>query len=111
MHFRKSDVCSNKLDVPEANCRLTQFHRVRVIPFDAGFRMDGVPALNLWDLVVAVLHSPSLLSLIPVRPGAVRLQCETHHKIRTKLKLSTSCLREIDNVAPNAKPRCLVVHF
>ena len=26
---------------------------------DEGLRMDGIPALNLWDLVVEVLHSSS----------------------------------------------------
>ena len=26
-----------------------------IIPLDAGLRMDGVPALDLWDLIVAVL--------------------------------------------------------
>ena len=25
----------------------------------AGLRMDGIPALDLWDLVIAVLHSSS----------------------------------------------------
>ena len=28
-----------------------------VISLDAGLHMDGVPALNLWDLVIEVLHS------------------------------------------------------
>ena len=28
-----------------------------VISLDAGFRMDGIPALDLWDLVVEVFHS------------------------------------------------------
>ena len=27
-----------------------------IISLDAGLRMDGVPALDLWDLIVAVLH-------------------------------------------------------
>ena len=27
-----------------------------VISLDAGLRMDGIPALDLWDLIVAVLH-------------------------------------------------------
>ena len=30
-----------------------------VISFDAVLRMDGIPALGLWDLVIEVLH-PSL---------------------------------------------------
>ena len=29
-----------------------------VISLDAGLRMDGIPALDLWDLVVEVFHSP-----------------------------------------------------
>ena len=28
-----------------------------IISLDAGIRMDGIPALDLWDLVVEVLHS------------------------------------------------------
>ena len=27
-----------------------------IIFLDAGLRLDGIPALNLWDLIVAVLH-------------------------------------------------------
>ena len=27
-----------------------------IISLDAGLRLDGVPALDLWDLIVAVLH-------------------------------------------------------
>ena len=28
-----------------------------IISLDAGLRMDGVPALDLWDLVIEVFHS------------------------------------------------------
>ena len=28
-----------------------------IISLDAGLRMDGIPALDLWDLVIDVLHS------------------------------------------------------
>ena len=27
-----------------------------IISLDAGLRLDGIPALDLWDLIVAVLH-------------------------------------------------------
>ena len=27
-----------------------------IISLDAGLRLDGVPALDLWDLIVTVLH-------------------------------------------------------
>ena len=30
--------------------------RTEIISMDAGLRMDGIPALDLWDLIVAVLH-------------------------------------------------------
>ena len=28
-----------------------------IISLDAGLRMDGIPALDLWDVVIGVLHS------------------------------------------------------
>ena len=28
-----------------------------IISLDAGFRMDGIPALTLWDLVIEIYHS------------------------------------------------------
>ena len=28
------------------------------ISLDAGLSMDGIPALDLWDLVIEVFHSP-----------------------------------------------------
>ena len=32
-------------------------HTAEVISLDAGLRMDGVPALTLWDLVIELFHS------------------------------------------------------
>ena len=68
--------------------------------------MDGIPALDLWDLVIEVLHSSPNKSLSQGKRGAVRRQCETLPEGRTKTKPLTSkgcCLREIDDVTPNAK--------
>ena len=28
-----------------------------IMSLDAGLRLDGIPALDLWDLVIEVLHS------------------------------------------------------
>ena len=53
MHFRESHVCSNKLDVQETDISVTQLHRSSL---NAGLRMDGIPALTLWDLVIGVFH-------------------------------------------------------
>ena len=30
-----------------------------IISLDAGFRIDGIPVVDLWDLVIEVLHSSS----------------------------------------------------
>ena len=55
MRFWKSYICSNKLDVQETNCCFSQFNRIEIISLDAGLIFDGIPALDLWDLIVAVL--------------------------------------------------------
>ena len=48
MYFRKSHVHANKLDVQE-----TDFTHSAT-----GLRMDGIPALDHWDLVIEIFHSP-----------------------------------------------------
>ena len=52
VHFGKSHVRSNQLDVE------TIFSStVLVLSYlDVGWRMDGTPGLDLWDLIVTVLH-------------------------------------------------------
>ena len=46
-----------QLDVQETNCCFAQRStESEIISFDAGLRMDGIPALHLWDLIVTVLH-------------------------------------------------------
>ena len=45
MHFRESHVCANIHSSAEAE----------VISLDAGLRMDGIPALDLWELVIEVI--------------------------------------------------------
>ena len=70
---------------------------------DAGLRMDGIPALDRWDLVTDVLHSsPSY------RHGGNLIQCvhsvRSIPKIWTKLKpptLEQRYLRKINHVDPN----------
>ena len=47
---------SRQLDVQEANCCLAQFYRVWN-HFSGCWRMDGLPALDLWDTVIEVLRS------------------------------------------------------
>ena len=49
-----------------------------IISLDAGLRMDGIPALDLWDLVIEVFHSSSN----PPNPKRVYREtyCVTHHQ-------------------------------
>ena len=56
MHFRESHVRANKLDVQETDISLTQLTEAEIISMDAGLRMDGIPALDLWGSVIEVLH-------------------------------------------------------
>ena len=44
------------LDVQETNFSFTQFNRIRN-HLDTGLRLDAVPTLDLWDLIVTVLEN------------------------------------------------------
>ena len=56
MHFRKpyvfpvSWMCKKQTSVSHNSTES------EIISLDAGLRMDGIPALDLWDLIVTVLH-------------------------------------------------------
>ena len=81
VHLQESNIRSHRLDVQEAN-----FHsstESEAVSLHAARRMDGLPALNLWDLVVEVLHS-SLHQ--PRTRGNLLLDkhCEKHSNVRTK---------------------------
>ena len=58
-------IFGSKTFVPMVGCARNklQFHTVlrklKLISLDAGLRKDGIPALDLWDLVVDVFHSSS----------------------------------------------------
>ena len=56
MYFRKNTfvpiswMCKKQTSVPHSSTES------EIISLDAGLRMDGFPALDLWDLIVTVLH-------------------------------------------------------
>ena len=52
MYLWKSNICSHKLDVQEANVSVSRFYRIRDYSLDAGVRMDGIPALDLWGVEI-----------------------------------------------------------
>ena len=58
MYFRQPHGCCYKLDVQGADFSPSYSSTESLmISLDAGLRMDGIPALGLWDLVTEVLHS------------------------------------------------------
>ena len=46
-----SSVCKKQTSVSHCSTE------AEIISLDAGLRMDGIPALDLWDLVIEVFHS------------------------------------------------------
>ena len=83
-------MCKKQTSVPHSSTE------VEIISLDAGLRMEGIPALDLWDLVIEVLHSS------PRQPkkSKDRIQetsCVTHHqtstlKIKPRVQSSTTLL-------------------
>ena len=57
MHFRKSHVRAKKLDVQKQISVSHSSTEAETISLDAGLRMDGIPALTFWHLVIEVSHS------------------------------------------------------
>ena len=89
VHFRKSYICSNQLDVQETNFSFAQFNRIRNHFFGCtGLRLDGIPALDLWDLIVAVLHGNAYHN------NQARSPPHTIHK----RKQSQRVINDLDNV-------------
>ena len=62
-----------------------------IISLDAGLRLDGIPAIDLWDLIVAVLHGNTYQSnqergdpytnLVRVNPHKLPMRKKIHGKI------------------------------
>ena len=57
MYFWKSNICTEQFDVQEANVSFSQLYRIRdhIVGCWFGLRMDGLLALDFWDLVIEVL--------------------------------------------------------
>ena len=57
-----------------------------IISLDSGLRLDGVPALHLWDLIVAVLHGNTYQSNQERRDPCTNLVRAALHKLSTRKK-------------------------
>ena len=80
-----------------------------IISLDAGLRMDGIPALDLWDLGMKVLHFSSNNQRNPKRMCRENLLHDTPRIKQTKNQFKTSTkhnnleLCNVDYVSSNGK--------
>ena len=69
-----------------------------IISLDTGLRLDGLPALELWDLIVSVLGYTSRIS---DRTGKLVNGEDKHHKSHNKI----DAMKDIDCVPHMSDPR------
>ena len=67
-----------------------------IISLDTGLRLDGLPALELWDLIVSVLGN---ISRISDRTGKPVNGEDKHHKSHNKI----DAMQDIDSVPSNVQ--------
>ena len=67
-----------------------------IISLDTGLRLDGLPALDLWDLIVSVLGNVSRVS---DRSGQPECDDHNHHKSHNKIDV----MKDIDAVSSNVQ--------
>ena len=63
MHFWKSYICSSISWMCKKQTAVSRSStESEIISLDTGLRLDGLPALELWYLIVSVFGSVSLIS-------------------------------------------------
>ena len=67
-----------------------------IISLDAGLRLDGIPALDLWDLIVSVLGNVSRVSDRSWKPES---DDHKHHKYHNQI----DAMKDIDSVPSNVQ--------
>ena len=67
-----------------------------IISLDTGLRLDGLPALELWDLIVSVLGNVARVS---DRSGKPESNDHKHHKSHNKIDV----MKDIDVVPSNVQ--------
>ena len=71
-----------------------------IISLDAGLRLDGIPALDLWDLVVAVLGNTIQNH---DRTGQPVVNCDKDHGPKKRSQGMTDVLNNMDCVPSNVQ--------
>ena len=110
VHIRESHVRAKKLDVQETDFIFKQFNRRwNIISLHARLRMDGIPALDLWDLFMEVFHSyPNQLNNTKDQePGNSSRNTTSNKHTQNQTKVPTEHdnfdLSDVDFVPSNAK--------
>ena len=67
-----------------------------IISLDTGLRLDGLPALELWDLIVSVFGN---ISHVSDRTGQPDSDVKKHHKSQKKIDV----MKDIDSVPSNVQ--------
>ena len=78
-----------------------------IISLDAGLRMDGIPVLDLWDLVIEVFHSsPKQIKKSNDQEPQGNLSRNTtlHMKNQELNKHAGLDLSDVDHVSSNMRP-------
>ena len=97
MRFWKSYICSNKLDVQETNISFSHSStESEIISLDTGLRLDGLPALELWDLIVSVLGNVSRVSDRSGKP-----ESDDHKHLKSHNEIDV--MKDIDAVSSNVQ--------
>ena len=73
---------------------------------DAGLRMDGIPALDRWDLVIAVLHTSKNIPASGNRSREETQSANTNPNTKAKIHSNREVdeLSKVDHVVPSGKP-------
>ena len=79
MHVWKSYICSNKLEGKKQTAVSHSSTESEIISVDTGLRLDGLPALEVWDLIVSVFGNISHVSDRTEQP--VHGKNKSYHKI------------------------------
>ena len=76
-----------------------------IISLDTGLRLDGLPALELWDLIVSVLGN---ISRVSDRSGKPESDDHKHHKSHNKIDVTRDMMLFLQMSNPRFKKLCCV---
>ena len=97
-------MCKKQISVSHCSAK------AEVISLDAGLRMDGIPALDLWDSVIEVFHSPPNLinkSKGQESQGNLSRNTTIHMKNQNPTEHVNLDLNNVDHVSSNVRfSRC-----